>query len=476
MSNASLFARALLVGTSCVLSIPGLAAGAAWGSFLKPFAVDSPWNARPKAPVFAEHEIPKSDYFPAVSAGAFSTGVFLSAASDAAVSVHPPAGRPGLWDPDAEAFQPQLTVPRWPASVVAAPGDDGHADIVDPVTGIVHSFWQLKQADGVWRATQHAWTRIHGSGWGDPGHYMQGARASGVPTMAGLIRKHEVDDGDTLYRHALAMSLTFNALSPKPAYIAPATAADIDAAKTNTGRIPEGALLMLPPSYDTAAIRNPQLRKIADTLKVYGGYVVDRNWGTPFIVYVEMGSKLDLHQGGWNNEVAVELDKMRSQLRQVVSTSGWLDGDGRPMAKRQRMNLLSMRGPWQGEGGSAPAGRFDSLRQAVLFDAGSETLSQTNSSDRSLGSVEWAKPVAGAKYRLNVRASGGARLRLRLQSAQRAVLLDSGLLGDGQSLVFEWPAHQAVVSLTVRSGGSGAASSVGGTLVPESAAEKPGPG
>src|SRR5690606_36727540 len=105
-----------------------------------------------------------------------------------------------------------------------------------------------------------------------------------------LIRKHEIDNGDSMYRHALAMSLSFNALSPNPTYGFPATSADTNAARENSGRIPEGALMMLPPSYDTQKIVTPALRKVAETLKTYRAYVVDRNFGTPYFIYVENGA------------------------------------------------------------------------------------------------------------------------------------------------------------------------------------------
>ena len=60
--------------------------------------------------------------------------------------------------------------------------------------------------------------------------------------------------------------------------------ADGGAEKSNSGQIPEGALLMLPAGFDTRRISTPALRKIAETLKRHGGYVVDRNEGTPFVI------------------------------------------------------------------------------------------------------------------------------------------------------------------------------------------------
>jgi hypothetical protein len=443
-----------------VLALPTalLAATQQWGSFLTPFAADSLWNARPVKPVFGDAVIPKSSYFPAVATGAYSTGVFLSQVTDGAVVVHGPVGKQGVWDPDAEVIRPEITIPHWPSTVAAATGSDGHADIVDPTTGIIHSFWQLvKQQDGQWTATQYAWARINGSGWGDPAHYFQGARAAGVPTAAGLVRKHEVNDGQTTYRHALAMSLTFNGLRPNPSYIFPATSADNNAASTNTGEIPIGARLMLPPTYNTAEIANPALRKIAETLKLYGAYVVDRNEGTPYVIYVENGSDFNLHKGGWNNAVASELDRIRSNLRQVVSAQGWVDGNDKPFTPNKSPNILSLRGPWKGVNGPAP-GVFNTWEQAVVFPATTNRIEQFNDTMRGLNEVQWAKPQSGDAYQLAISSTGGAKLRMQIRNKAGEWLYDSGELENGQKATFDWPQTNALVVLRAISGVGGVSS------------------
>ncbi|CAL60915.1 hypothetical protein; putative exported protein [Herminiimonas arsenicoxydans] len=453
---------AVLVGL--LFAVPVHAADAAqWGTYGKPFAATSPWNSRPVAPVFDDFVIPASTYKPGVAGGVWSTGVFLAHAGDAPVTVTGLPKTQGLWDPDAEAFH-DVTVPRWPADVVAASASDGHADIVDPVTGIVHSFWQLKKVDGKWVAAQYAWTRLDGRGWGDPAQYFQGARAAGVPTAAGLIRKHEINDGDTMYRHALAMSLTYNALSPNPTYIFPATSADTDAAKTNTGRIPEGALMMLPASYDTQKISNPDLRKVAETLKTYGAYVVDRNFGTPFFIYVENGAGFDLHKGGWNNTVADDLERMRVALRQVTAVQGWLDGIGKQVVLQEKMNLLSMRGPWHLQTGST-AGTFDTWQQAVVFPATGTRIAQGNYSSRGLHPLSWAAAEVGKTYRLTAKTTGDAKLRLQVREPSgTSVYFDSGELGNGESKSFSWPSKTAIVYVYAISG-VGGPSTVRGELL-----------
>lgn len=451
-----------------------------FGTADRPFAADSPWNARPIGVTLGSFEIPKAKNFPTMEDGKWSTGVFVAASDDPPVTVLPLPGRKGIWDPDAEAMREQITIPRWPAGVVPASAADGHGDIVDPVDRVIHSFNVLRFIDGQWRADQYAWTRLDGRGWGEPGHYFQGARAAAVPTMGGLVRAKEIDDGDELFRHALAMSLTHTGLSADPAYIFPATSADTGA-RSNTGQIPQGALLMLPPDFDVSPIEDPLLRKVARTLKVYGAYVVDRNVETPFVIYVEMGANKSPMKRGWHPAFAAQLDRVRAALRQVTAVERWVDGNGRPMSMETPQNQMSLRGPWRrggaeatamkaavaGAGADRPPGVFDTRRQAVVFPPGEGIAVQVNDSGRSLQPVTWAKPEAGRRYRLTVTATGDAKLQLQLLDAdRRTTLFDSGELADGASKTFEWPQGPGAVRLTVRSGPGPGESSVGGALVP----------
>lgn len=454
---------AALAALVCV-SAPAVAqsAGAnAYGTYRQPFSADSLWNSRPVRPKFGSFEIPTSEYVPLITDGEWSTGVFEAKQGDSAVTVKGLPGSPGLWLPDAETHG-EVTIPRWPDGVTPATASDGHADIVDPVAGKIHSFWKLRQEGTQWVAAQYAWTRLEGRGWGNPAHYFQGARAAAVPTSGGLIRKHEIDDGDVMYRHALAMSLTFNGLAANPGYIFPATSADHDA-KKNTGEIPQGALLMLPPSFDLNTIRDERVRKVAETLKVYGAYVVDRNHGTPFVIYVENGADFSLHKGGWNSVAADDLDRIRAGLRQVTSTVSWLDGNGKYFNTDQRMNLLSMRGPWKMKTGTR-AGVFDSWEQAVVFTPGS-TVEQINDSGRVLHSLHWAKPVAGQAYRLSANTTGGGALRLRLiETSNWKTVYDSGNLTNGRSVRFSWPGGK-IRPVVHAISGAGSASTVSGELI-----------
>jgi hypothetical protein len=308
-----------------------------FGTYDKPFTADSPWNSYPVDPVLGDATIPTDSYFPRIAGGSYSSMFAEASSSDDARTIYAVDGSSinlvyGTTD--------SVTLPHWPSSATPASGSDGHLDIYDPTTGIIHSFWKLTLATsgthaGEYTATQYTWTKIDGRGWGDPARYYQGARATGVPTVAGMIRTSEVDDGDTMYRHALAMSLTYSGLSASPTFQFPATAADSDAASTNTGSIPEGALVMLPSSFDESQITNAKLLKVVKTLKTYGARVVDRNTGTPFVIYVEgvtdtygLCASYSDYTNSWSNTCGNELQLVRAALRPLSSQSGWVDGNG----------------------------------------------------------------------------------------------------------------------------------------------------
>jgi len=430
-------------------------AQAAFGTFAKPFKADSPWNIRPINPVLGTYTLPLTgpqNWDPKISTGDLSTAAFLAKDSDSAMEVFPLEDEVGVWDPDAAVFLASITIPRWPQNVVPAEGGDGHADIVDPVTGKVHSFWKLRYINGKWRAKQHAWSSLTGRGWGDPAHYYQGARAVGVPTIGGLIRIHEVDDGESHYKHALAMSASWEGLSGNPTFIYPATSADAYSNTKHIGQVPEGALMMLPQDYNMQ-ISNPQLQKVVETLKIFGARVVDENYGTPFHIYVENGAAFNLYgeDSEENNSIRGELRRMREAMRQVISAD-YVDGDGNPTTADEpgNFNLLSLRGPWKPTQVGGPVGVFNSLTQSIEFASVPTAIRQQNGDSTGISGgkvpgdttrqtrVTWAKPVSGATYRLTASGTGSTSVMLHLYSGGTAQA-QTPELKPGESSTFVWP-------------------------------------
>jgi len=464
VTSAASSATVATVPAATVAAVTTPRTSSKWGTAARPFAANSPWNSRPINPTLTDIGIPSAQYFPAVQAGAYSTGVFTAAATDGPMEVVGHVGSSGVWNPDAQQTQPSVTLPRWPSAALPATGSDGHCDIVDPIAGVIHSFWQLKNDAGVWRARQYAWTSLKGRGWGDPAHYFQGARAAAVPSSGGLIRSHEVGDGDIMFRHALAMSLTYNGLSATTTHVFPATSADTTAATTNTGSVPEGALMMLPQTYDTSTIASPKLRRVAETLKRYGAYVVDRNYGTPFVIYAEIGADFDLHEGGWNHAVGLELERIRQALRMVGSASSWVDGDGRPTSFNKNLNMLSMRGPWRLQTG-AVLGVFNTLKQAVEFPALPTKVVQVNNNGTGLSKVSWAPFQAGMTYKITAKTTGGGQFRFVLNHCtDKTQNIDTGVLDDAASYQFVWPASYCYSSVYAINGVN-QASTVSASLV-----------
>ena len=445
------------------LTVNAVVAAAQAATLRRPFSDRSPWNARPTVFTLGSYQIPTSLYYPTVAEGSYSTGVYASSQSDPSVSVYGPAGGNGIYVADSQTFDWSVVIPHWPADVVPAAGGDGHADIVDEAANRIHSFWQLRRENGVWRASQYTWTPLDGRGFGTPATYASGSRAAGVVTMAGLIRKHEVNDGLPLHKHALALSLTNNTLSASTPYTFPATTADSDAARANSGAIPEGALLMLPPSFNVDSIANPYLRKVARTLQTYGAYVVDRNYGTPFVIYAEMGTNYNLMWNGWDNVTATDLDRIRAALRQVVSVTEWVDAANNVFVPEAKLNLLSMRGYWWPlQGGTAAP--FDTWQQAVVFPNNGRYTLQVNAGGSSMPKVTWAQPKPGSTYTVKVSGAGGASFRLDLVNASGSVVYSTGYQQDGATVNFVWP-QGTVTPTTYAASGAAGGGRIGATLV-----------
>lgn len=447
----TLIIAAALSGWACA-EAPTSGGGSAansFSSFERPFSARSYWNIRPVGVRLGYFQIPDSSYHPLIGEGPYSSSAFLAQRNDSPMEVFGRDENKGLWELDGEQFIPSITIPRWPGSTVPATGSDGHADIVDPIDGVIHSFLNLKKdRRGRWTASMYAWTRLDGRGWADPSHYYQGARAAAVPPLAGLIRKHEVHDGKSMYYHALALSLTYNAMSGQTGYIFPATSADATW-KQNTGKIPEGALLMLPETFDTASIEDPALRKVAETLKVYGAYVVDRNVGTPFYIYVENGAQFNLHKPRWNSAVASGLRRIQNELRQVVAVQSWVDGNGQAFHPRESLNMISMRGPWVKTAGTGTA-RYDTWSQSLVITGASRRSQFEQRNNRSFNSASWGHMQAGKRYNLRLNATEDAQFELRILAAENnRVLFNSGWMTNGDSKVFQWPTDAGKWLLTV---------------------------
>lgn len=411
------------------------------------FAANSLWNSTPKNPVFGTPGQVVYDrnwmYHPTVENWAYSTATNLAKASDPSMTLLPLVGHPGIKLGDTFEYVPSLKIQNWPADVVIAQGLDGHCDIVDPTSRRIHSLWQLQKDGDIYRTELYNWAPLGGSGFGDPAHFIQGARASAIVPSAGLIRKHEVNDGDTVFRHALAVSLPGQSLSAAIPYVWPTTNKDWDY-YTNSGTLPYGARLFLPPDYQLLrpSYENPGLMRIIRTLILYGAYVVDRNVGTPYAIYEEIGAGLPLANPalGWDSNFYDELDRIADNLVPMVSCDGYIDGDGKPFKESLRdINLISLRGDWHGA-------TFDSWGQSVILPPVKVPTEFVNFSQAAFRTVDWAGPDFGSGYRLTVTAEGDATLKIEVADGNGNVIwtpTPSTDLRSGQSCTLQWPQFTA---------------------------------
>lgn len=421
-----------------------------FGTYETPFNIDSLWYAKPKAPTLSSVGIPPCYYprnvrqqpniqYADVNTSTYSSGVYEARATDSAVTVYP--GPNGLLDADTRDYLASRVVPHWPSEAEGAVGSDGHCDIIDEQSKRVYSFWQLrKDASGRYTAAQFAWAPLDGSGWGEGAQYCIGARAAGVPTCAGMIRTHEMNDGLPHFEHALACSLDYSALEDSPSYVLPATMGDYNP-QANTGLIPEGALLMLPPNFNINAFNPwPQMRKVIATLMLYGARVVDRNENTPIVFYAQKGSGWSSMPNGWDSQLASQLEGMRAALRMVADPGGFTTPDGRTCAPATRRNLLSARGPWRLEGQSANLELFDSLNQRLQLPA---TNGKWINGGGAGFKVPELKPVEGKYYKLWVDSDCGALLNLIVNywPAGSAVgkRMETGFQSKWKEVFIRWP-------------------------------------
>lgn len=425
-----------------------------FGTYEKPFAAISIWYSKPVNPVLGTFEIPpvyrglpyvqNNKYFPDFGPGPFSVTVFKAASTDGPMTVKKLVYQNGtsrmILEKDANLYVEQVTIKRWPANAIGASGSDGHCDIVDETAGVIHSFWGLtKNAQGEFSCVQYDWAPLLGSGIGDGAHPSIGARATGFTTCAGIIRKHEIADGKALYEHALACTLSKTALSGVIGYVSPATRSDHDY-QYNTGQIPEGALLMLPADYDTSRLNAwPNAKKIAETLKVYGARVTDRNTDCPIGIIVENGSNWVMHPaGGWDTNLANELEVIRSKLRQVITQEKFINGLGQTYAPLARQNLLSMRGPWKVNVTNEEVNLFNSLKQRLDLPAAYGTW---NNAGGGFTVTEF-KPVAGNYYKLYVESDCSAQFQMNIRdypTTGGVFERVTPMLGNYQSIYIKWP-------------------------------------
>lgn len=183
-----------------------------------------------------------------------------------------------LIDPNGTGKVSGLPIPKgaWPD-----PERDGHMLIIDPTLMVS---WDLSRAmrlrDGSWRASRIDIWDLKGMGVRRPFKgrtwWSYGARGSGFPLIAGLIRPEEITAGEI--RHALVFSspITRKSVVPNgPLELCP-PASRSDGTQYGPDTIPMGARLQLDPALDLDRLGlSPEIKVIARALQRYGMYNSD---------------------------------------------------------------------------------------------------------------------------------------------------------------------------------------------------------
>ena len=197
---------------------------------------------------------------------------------------------------------------------------------------------------------------------------------------------------------------------------------------------------------------------------------MDRNYGTPFAMYVENGANFSMSNLSWDNDVAAELQRIRAALRIVVTAAKFLDGNGNTLAAPTNVNLLSMRGPgnsWYRLSGDAVA-RFDTWSQSVMYDQpNTKNSTHINGSKLGYNQVTWGMLEVNKVYTFSVTTTGGAQLGMSINNAGGSTVYNSGYLTNGKSADFVWSAG-ATLSLNAFKP-AGPAGSVRAFIVPKTA-------
>ena len=179
-------------------------------------------------------------------------------------------------DPDGDNISIDIPIPEgvWPD-----PERDGHMVLIDLKK---MKSWDLsivkRLPDASWIASRIDIWDLNGSGFRKPftGKYWwtYGARGSGFPLIAGLIRPEEIEVGKI--RHALVFASPINRKYPFPAgrlQLCSPPASRTDGYGVGFEYIPEGARMQLDPDLDLSKLNiSASTKVIARAMQEYGMY------------------------------------------------------------------------------------------------------------------------------------------------------------------------------------------------------------
>ncbi|WP_342733654.1 hypothetical protein [Bradyrhizobium sp. B117] len=228
-----------------------------------------------------------------------------------------------------------------------------------------------------------------------------------------------------------------------------------------------GTLFLLPPDFDPEQLVWPNARAIARTLKIFGARLIDQTVGT-FGFAGEIGGEWSQYvsKGGiWHTSWAEDLTKIRDSLRPVKSVGRWLDAEGKEFSPQpwERMNLLSMRGPWARDGSSGRGeGGYETTSGLFLFSELSSPLVYRATlrlrDERAkepwfqwMSGTWYQNPVPEALYQVRVEGYGGGSAGIEIRSTATGQILFSALdMKVGDEVKVRWPIDASTTSVIVR--------------------------
>ncbi|MGB0671369.1 MAG: hypothetical protein ACPGNT_07715 [Rhodospirillales bacterium] len=182
-----------------------------------------------------------------------------------------------------------------PPGIEPDPEDDGHMLVVDPKKMVS---WDLSRARYVrgkgWEASRFDVWDLTGMGerrpFTGPTWWTYGARGSGFPLIAGLVRPEQILLGEINQALVFASPLTRKSSGPEgPKELCP-PASRTDGTVTGPDSIPMGARLQLDPDLDLDSLNlSPEVRVIARALQVYGMFNGDTTHDVFKIYFQNLG-------------------------------------------------------------------------------------------------------------------------------------------------------------------------------------------
>lgn len=191
------------------------------------------------------------------------------------------ASQPWLGNGHPEGIHPsaQGLVPI-PEEAIPDGENDAHMAVVDTTTNTVYDMWQVRrEADGSWSTNSAIAYDLNGDGVFDQTdlggihnnesiHYYGPCRASGIPSIAGLIRHYEIEQQQINHKLAFACQQVGLQEFCSP----PATWTD----GWRPDGIPEGIVIQLDPELDLETLGlSAAGMTVAKALQQYGAVCVD---------------------------------------------------------------------------------------------------------------------------------------------------------------------------------------------------------